>query len=309
MPSSKSAKTPSPSLPEPIWHWSFPAIGTQWWIGLYKMPTISTAELQQQIMRLIDEFDDTYSRFRAGSLVSRMAEKAGTYALPANAALLLTFYTQLYTATNGAVTPLVGQLLSDAGYDANYSLKAKQRLQAVPKWDAAMEFKVDKLTLHQPALLDFGAAGKGYLVDLVSQLLVEQGVTQFCVDAGGDMYCTGMPAPLKVGLENPDDISEAIGVANLHNQALCGSAPNRRAWGVYHHIMNPTTLASTQGLKATWVTASSAMLADGLATALFFVEPEALKAQFSFEYALVYADSSLRYSPDFPAEFFSQGNV
>ena len=305
MPSNKSAKTPKINLPKPIWQCSFSAIGTQWWIGLYDALTVSTDEVQQKITHLVDDFDSMYSRFKADSLVSQMAKKAGAYALPSSAAPLLTLYERLYKATNGAVTPLVGQLLSDAGYDATYSLQPKPQLAPVPTWEDTLHFENDTLTLHHPALLDFGAAGKGYLVDLVAELLQAEGATQFCVDAGGDMYCTGLLEPLKVGLENPDDITEAIGVAHIRNQALCGSAPNRRTWGAYHHIMNPATLASMQSLKATWVTADSTMLADGLATALFFAEPEALKAQFTFEYALVYADSSLRYSPGFEAEFFS----
>lgn len=302
MPSSKSAT--KRQLNQPHWQWSFEAIGTQWWIGIYEDPSINADQLQSKIARLIDDFDRTYSRFRADSLVSKMAQKGGTYALPASAESLLNLYQELYDATDGGVTPLVGQLLSDMGYDANYSLKPQPKLPSVKSWAETMEVRQNTITLHRPALLDFGAAGKGCLVDLVSALLQAEGVTQFCVDAGGDMYCQGLERSLRVGLENPDNPQEAIGLASINGQALCGSAPNRRAWGEHHHIVNPQAKAPTANLKAVWVTADATMLADGLATALFFAEPEALKALFNFEYALVYADGSLRYSPQFPAEFF-----
>jgi FAD:protein FMN transferase len=303
MPSNKSATKPKSSPAEPVWHWSFSAIGTKWWIGVYD--AVPNAEsLQQAVLTRIAEFDVAYSRFRADSLVSAMATQAGTYTLPDDAAPLLRFYKQLYDVTDGALTPLVGRLLSDAGYDAEYSLRAKEHLPKTPAWRDVLDVSENTVTLKQSALLDFGAAGKGYLVDVIAALLQANGVTAFCIDAGGDMFCSGVSEPLKIGLENPDNIEEAIGVARLHNQALCGSAPNRRSWGNYHHIMDPRTKQSTTHVKAAWVSAQSALLADGLTTALFFVSPEKLKTQFPFEYALVYADGSLRYSPQFPGEFF-----
>src|SRR4051812_25110273 len=110
--------------------------------------------------------------------------------------------------------------------------------------------------------------------------------------------------PIKIGLGHSDNPEEGIGVVTLSNQALCASAGKRRKWAQYHHIMDPKTLASTTSLKAVWVAAESALFADGLATALFFVAPDKLLRHYTFSYALVHNDNSLSYSPDFPAEFF-----
>jgi thiamine biosynthesis lipoprotein len=52
------------------------------------------------------------------------------------------------------------------------------------------------------------------------------------------------------------------------------------------------------------VVAENGLLADGLSTALYFVEPDELAKHFDFEYAIVNEDMSLNYSPNFPAEFF-----
>ncbi|MDB5170225.1 MAG: FAD:protein transferase [Candidatus Saccharibacteria bacterium] len=307
MPSSKSATKPKSSTtpPEPLHEWAFEAIGTQWWIGLYQSVSAGKlAAVRQKIANRIEQFDKTYSRFRDDSLVTRIAQQAGTYHLPAEAAPLLKMYRKLYDATDGQVTPLVGQLLAEAGYDAQYSLMPGE-LRSVPSWDEVMTFEAGVLTTTQPLLLDFGAAGKGYLVDIIAAVLQHEGITSFCVDASGDMYCHGLSAPLKIGLENPDDPSQVIGVVNVHDQALCGSAPNRRQWSSkYHHIMNPTSLASPQHIKALWVVADTALLADGLTTALFFAEPQQLK-QFEFEHAILYADGSMQCSKDFPAELFT----
>jgi thiamine biosynthesis lipoprotein len=213
-------------------------------------------------------------------------------------------YRQLYEVSDGLVTPLIGQVLSDAGYDADYSLKPGT-ISMPLAWDDVLQLDDTTLTTSRPVLLDFGAAGKGYLVDIISELLQQQSIQRFCVDAGGDMRCSRLAQPLRIGLEHPDDPSQAIGIATISSGAICGSAGNRRAWGSYHHIMNPHTLQPVNQIKATWVTAQDTLTADGLATALFFVPAERLQQHFSFAHCVVYSDNTVQCSADFPAEIFS----
>jgi thiamine biosynthesis lipoprotein len=224
---------------------------------------------------------------------------------------LLELYHQLYERTDGALTPLIGQTLSAAGYDAAYSLRPAAELPTPPAWAEVLSYDGAQLTLSRPALLDFGAAGKGYLVDLVGEVLEAAGVTSYCVDAGGDLRYRRPEAeaqPLRVGLEHPGDPTQVVGVVELPpGLSLCGSAGNRRAWAGYHHILDPRTLASPQHLAAVWVTASTTLLADALTTALFFVAPAALRDYYEFEYACLAADFTLEASPGFAAEFFTTG--
>jgi ApbE family len=82
-----------------------------------------------------------------------------------------------------------------------------------------------------------------------------------------------------------------IGVANLQNRALCASAVNRRAWGNgLHHVLDARTGAPTTEVVATWVVASDAALADGLATALFFTGAHRLAETHRFAYVRMLAD-------------------
>src|SRR5690606_11370899 len=158
-----------------------------------------------------------------------------------------------------------------------------------------------------PAILDFGAAGKGHLVDIISALLKQQGITEFCVDASGDnFYATEGADQLRVGLENPDNFEQVVGVASISNQSICGSAGNRRKWGEFHHVIDPVSLTSPTGISAVWVVADSALLADALATCLFFVEPATLLSTFEFEYAIVNAAQKLAVSSGFPGTILSR---
>ena len=107
----------------------------------------------------------------------------------------------------------------------------------------------------------------------------------------------------KIGLEDPDNDKQVLGTVEITNGALCASAGNRRKWKGYHHIINPKTLQPVDNVKATWVKAENAVLADGIATSLFFVSPEILSRTFNFEYAMIEGDD-MKISNGFNAELF-----
>lgn len=284
---------------------AFEAIGTHWQIDLPDSLTPEERQiLSERIHERISIFDRDYSRFREDSLVTRMSKQAGTYQLPEDAEPLFSLYHDLYRATNGALTPLIGQVLVEAGYDAEYSLKPGE-LHTPPTWDEALEYQFPQLTLKKPALLDVGAAGKGYLIDIVASIVQDFGIHSFCIDAGGDLLQRSAKSEsLRVGLEHPANLNQVIGVATIQNQSMCGSAGNRRTWGAFHHIINPHTLSSPRNILAVWTVAQATLLADALATCLFFVPAASLRPTYAFEYALVRSDYSMEHSPNFPAEFF-----
>lgn len=286
---------------------TFEAIGTHWTIDAWCDLTLKKWDaLQTLIHKRIDAFDKTYSRFQEDSLITHMSQTAGTYKMPDDGYALLHFYERLYRATDGKVTPLIGQTVSDAGYDARYSLTS-QTLQSPAPWDEIIEHSESELTMHKPALLDFGAAGKGYLIDIIGAILTANGVDRFVINAGGDMlHRATTPHSITVGLEHPLDTTQVIGTIELQNASLCASAGSRRKWGKYHHIIDPSKLESPTEILATWVIADHAIVADGLATALFFARPDKLAKQFSFSFALLHQDMALQYSDNFPVTLFEE---
>ena len=283
----------------------FEAIGTTWKIDIEdNLPENKEVVLQKMIMDRIDDFDKNYSRFRKDSLVTKMSEEAGEFILPSDANKMILIYKQMYEITGGLVTPLIGQVLVDAGYDSEYSMNEKS-LKSPKKWEEVLKWNNPKLELSSPALLDFGAGGKGYLVDIVSELIEASGIKSYCVDAGGDMRHRNFDKKtLRVGLENPDDTTEVVGVVKVFNESLCGSAGNRRTWGNFHHIINPNDLSSPRNVKSVWCTSETTLLSDMLTTALFFVDASVLLQHFKFEYLVIYSDNSLVKSENFKAEIF-----
>jgi thiamine biosynthesis lipoprotein len=110
---------------------------------------------------------------------------------------------------------------------------------------------------------------------------------------------------MRIALEHPLDPRKAVGVAELADGAFCASATTRRAWGDgLHHVLDPATGLPTRGVLATWVLAPTALVADGIATALFFDPAADFVARRTVGFARMFDDGSVDVSPDFPGEMF-----
>ncbi|MEO9327135.1 FAD:protein FMN transferase [Gordonia aurantiaca] len=256
--------------------WVFEAIGTRWTITTpAPLPDTAVASVGAEIERI----DLAWSRFRDDSMVAAMARTAGRYPIEPCDRPLLDWYRRLYELTGGAVTPLVGGTLAAAGYDADYTLRPASSIPAAPAWDDVIVGHHEALDLREPVLVDVGAAGKGFAVDRVAEI-VAGFVDDYIVDAGGDMVVSPRETPVRVALEHPLDPVRAIGVVALDGGAICASASNRRTWADWHHIVDPRTASPAWEVLATWVIAPTAMEADGLATALFFAPAAHLRGHF-----------------------------
>lgn len=280
--------------------WRFDAIGTRWEIETEH--TLAQAR-RTKIDAVIEAFDQTWSRFREDSLVTRLAMAGGTVAIPADASAMLETYRELSAATGGAVNPLVGESLSALGYDAGYSLAAGAPQAAPADWVSILTWTQSQLSLASDAMIDVGALGKGRLVDLVLDTLsdIDGDVT---VDAGGDLAVRG--AAVRIGLEHPYDQAKAIGIATVRNQSLCASAINRRAWGDgLHHVLDARTGQPVRTWAATWAIAPDAMRADAVATALFFDGGAELAARWGVEWVRMSTDGRAQRSADAPVELFT----
>ena len=279
---------------------SFEALGTHWSI---ETEQILSRQLLSAVRHRIEAFEKTYSRFRDDSLVFKIAKEEGVYSFPEDAATLFEFYEKLYEITDGKVTPLIGGMLEKAGYDASYSFVEKQQ-QGLPSWDEAIEWNKPFLTVKKRVTLDVGAAGKGYLVDILSKMLDDAGIDDYIIDASGDMRHRG-GLENRVGLEDPRAEGRVIGAIDVHNKSLCASAINRRKWGNgQHHMFDPDTMQPTQDIIATWVIAESAMVADGIATSLFLTNPKILRKSFNFEFLRMNKNGAIDYSPAFEGKLF-----
>ena len=156
--------------------------------------------LYDGIDMFIDDYETALSRFRSDSTVTAMAraEHGGTFAFPDWAAPLFDLIDLLCEATGGAIDPCVGEDLIRLGYDAQYSFTTMPdttgHLGAIhgrATWRDDVTRAGERgttLVTHRPVSLDFGACGKGYLVDLIAKRLHDDHAGAFVIDAGGDLF-------------------------------------------------------------------------------------------------------------------------
>ncbi len=280
---------------------TFDAIGTRW--------TLTTAEpmggeLLGRVDAVVAAYDAIWSRFRDDSGVARIA-RGEAVDLGPTAAPLLDLLGDLRARSGGAVDPFVAASLDHLGYGADVTLRPEDGYLPAPA--AVVERTGSVVRTVPPALLDVGSAGKGQLVDVVAAELAAAGHADALVDASGDLRVAGLP--LRVALEHPYDPEAAIGVVEVADGAIAGSAVNRRDWSPeggrrLHHVLDARTGRPVETIAATWVLADTAMLADALATALFFVQPESLADAYDFEYVRMRTDGVTDWSVALPGEVF-----
>lgn len=288
-----------------------------------------TISLYDAIDIFIDIYESALSRFRPHSPVSQMrtAEHGGAFDFPDWCTGLFDLYDRLFEATEGAIDPCVGEDLIRLGYDALYSFTVAPdtfgndgghlgSIHGRPTWRNDVEHHDTTLVTHRPVTLDFGACGKGYLVDLIAGVLASH-TDAFVIDAGGDLLIH-MAEPVTIALEDPADPSSAVGTAAVSDGAFCASSPSRRHWGEaaghqLHHLLNAIDGLPVDDVAATWVAVKqfdgsvshSTAIADGLATALFTTPAEQLRRYFDFDCAILRADRAAAQSPNFPGGFFT----
>ncbi len=317
---------------------------------------------EQRIRAFVEEYESVLSRFRADSLVSRIAcaEHGGDFEFPAWAGPLFAIYDEFYAVTHGAFDACVGADLLALGYSNSVQFVPESATsasacsgswanyrRALPvKWaDISRDDGGTTLHTSHPVQLDFGAAGKGYFVDLVTQIIKDElsgdfpsdcdlpADFDFLVNAGGDMrVCFSEEnSRIKVALENPFDTTQAVGVASIASGALCASSSARRRWKakdancladnafesnlIATHLINALDGVPSQKLAASWTYVPAktcdfpAAYADALATALFVSQESDLQKivqTTSAEFAVILPNHALRKTSAFPAHFFAE---
>jgi FAD:protein FMN transferase len=286
----------------------YEVMGTVWKVIIYKeINDDAKTSLENELKERLASFDSLYSRFREDSLVSRIAQNQGIYEVPHDLTNILSIYKEVYELSHKKFTPCIGTLLEDVGYDKEYTLRQKETLRDVVDFGRVRILDDTHIEVQEKILLDIGAIGKGYCVDLITRYIKSLGYIHFLVDGSGDIFYEGVTSPIRVGLEHPGDTSKVIGVIEMNRGAMCSSAINRRVWGKYSHYVDPDNKTSPDTIIATWVIADTAAYADAISSLLFFVSPEEVKKglpHVSFSFCIMNHEHKIKKSSDFAATFF-----
>ncbi len=134
--------------------------------------------------------------------------------------------------------------------------------------------------LHPQTYVDLGGIAKGHAVDRVSRIIMEAGVHNASVSAGGDSRIIGdrRGKPWHIGIRDPRDEQAMVAILPLMDVAVSTSGDYERYFeegGVrFHHILDPSTGASADGAMGVTVLGPEATLTDALSTTIFVLGVE-----------------------------------
>jgi len=253
-------------------------------------------DLKPFIEKRLAELNQSMSTFQPDSEISRFN------ALPAAGrpfAVSPDFYAvarlgqTLYEITGGAWDGTIDPLVDLWGFGRS------PRREGLPP-ESEIRARLQRVGFHQidttqpghlikrraTITLDLASVAKGYAVDALAQLIRERGYTNFLVEIGGEVYAAGHRidgTPWRIGINQPDAAAPANQVyqmVRLENRAFATSGDYRNCFEFegrrYAHIIDPRTgYPAARHVVSVSVLAETCALADGLATALMVMGPQA----------------------------------
>jgi len=137
---------------------------------------------------------------------------------------------------------------------------------------------------HPGAALDLGGIAKGFAVDRAVTTLLEHGIDNALVNAGGDMRALGRRGerPWRIGIRHPRREHRVIATVELRDgEALVTSGDYERSFRAegkrFHHLLHPNTGRPARRAQQASVLGPRATETDAWSTALFVEGPEGLK--------------------------------
>ena len=241
-----------------------------------------------RVRQEIDRFERIFSLYRRDSEISRLND-AGRLMKPSPELRELVEESQRLGELSGGAFDISVQPLWRL-YEAHFWSHTEIQPDIAARARDVAHTVVDFRQIDSgAAAIGFARAGmaitlnsiaQGYITDAIADMLRNEGFERAVVDLGECRTIGRHPdgRPWRIGIRDGRDIGRIDGIVDLEDMALAvsgGYGTTFDASGRYHHIFNPRTGESANGLVDVAVIGPRATAADGLATAIY-VAGEAL---------------------------------
>jgi thiamine biosynthesis lipoprotein len=256
---------------------------------VYRATSWASAErFRVMALRWLAHFEETYSRFRPGSLISRINAAAGVekVSVDAETESLFALCDWFHWTTHGVFDPTSLPLSRLWDYNAPPtempSADEVEQARALVSWKRVIRDS-GSIFLPTPGMaLDLGGIGKEYAVDQVMQMALAQGFQDVLVDFGHDLRVHGKPpegGAWRIGLEKADDPGQCWGGVAVSDRAVCTSGDYVRRVIIhgrtFGHVVDPRTgYPVSHGVRSVSVIAPTCTEAGMLSTASFIMGPD-----------------------------------
>ncbi|WP_420316630.1 FAD:protein FMN transferase [Ekhidna sp.] len=238
--------------------------------------------LDQMISQELVDFNQSLSTYIPDSEISRL-NNTSTFSFESEFFYpVLKVSQEIFKNTNGAFDPSIGPLVQAWGFGPDKKIPNPDSLtidslKSIIGFENVL-FDETSITIPSNFQIDFSAIAKGYAVDVVADLLEEQGLTNYMVEIGGEVRCRGVNnegKPWALGIEDPTVNSSEqrlMAIVRLKNLSLATSGNYRNYYKkngkIYAHIIDPRTgYTANHNLLSASVFAPDCMTADAYATA------------------------------------------
>jgi thiamine biosynthesis lipoprotein len=230
------------------------------------------------------------SVWKDGSDVLRLNAAAGDHPVPVSAETfeVLTIARDVSVATEGRFDVTFGALTDVWKFDQDQdeSIPSAEQIRArLPLIDyRALELNQAAVTAfltRKGMRVHLGGIGKGYAVDRAVGIFHARGLTNFMIQAGGDLYAGGRRGdrPWKLGIADPRaPDGPSFASVELSDSTFSTSGDYERFFvkdGVrYHHILDLQTGQPARGCRSVTLLTGRAVIADALAKGVFILGPQ-----------------------------------
>lgn len=233
--------------------------------------------------------DARMSTWREDSDLSRVnaAAAAGPVAVPPDLARVVAAALRVAHDSGGAFDPTVLPLLRAWGLHGGAPREpGPNELAAILASTGSRHVQVDTLAgkigfRRDGVALDLGGIAKGYALDAARAAMTTAGAVAGVLDLGGNLLVFGH-ADRHVGIVDPGDPARTVATVPVADAAVATSGQYERYVEIggraRGHILDPRSGLPVERRGSVTIVATSGMLADALATAVFVLGVEAGEA-------------------------------
>jgi len=249
----------------------------------------------EQARQFIAASERRFTRFSDESELSQLNRSAGGWFQASPEMLEVVSLARDYVElTQGLFDPSILPDLRRIGYDRTmdliraegvFSLPSPISRQRTPFEGIVIRPDESLISLPTGMALDLGGIAKGWIAEQATHLLAKD-FPVCAVNAGGDLYLTGLPSGEEswpIALDDPQNPGQTLAVLNLPPGGVATSSITKRTWiqgeKQRHHLIDPRTgePAETEWLSVTVIAAETA-LCEVFAKALLIAGPRAAQA-------------------------------
>ena len=268
--------------PVPEARWTGTALGAGASLRVVGLAPEAAAPIFASVQHELARLEGIFSLYRPNSELSRLNETGRLERPSAELLEVLSLSGSLHHATGGAFDPTVQPLFAAnaaaAGLGRTVAPEEIAGARAATGWDG-VRFDSMSIRLERPgAALTLNGIAQGYVTDRIAALLKAHGLSDTLIDMG-EVAALGHRADgqaWRAGVMAPD--GRLLHRLTLTDRALATSAPKGTVLdpdGRLGHIFDPVTGHEARAAAVIAVSAPSAVIADGLSTALCVLPVEA----------------------------------